>query len=130
MGVMVSGTWDLRPRKFDGAGMRLVKLQSALHAAHGQFAITHVGFEAVRRHLGTDAAHVYGGLMGVLQMWCERHKIAYQGIPVQEIKKYWTGKGNANKEAMIAEAVRRGFAPKDDNEADAIALLHLMEAPP
>ena len=35
-----------------------------------------------------------------------------------------TGKGNADKKAVI-EAVRRlGFNPSDDNEADALALLH------
>ena len=34
-----------------------------------------------------------------------------------------TGKGNANKDAMIAAARARGFTPTDDNEADAIAIL-------
>ena len=34
------------------------------------------------------------------------------------------GKGNADKRAVI-DAVRRiGFGPADDNEADALALLH------
>ena len=45
-------------------------------------------------------------------------------MPVGTIKRHVTGKGNADKEAVI-EAVRRlGFAPADDNEADALALLH------
>ena len=39
------------------------------------------------------------------------------------IKKHATGKGNAGKAAMIAAARARGFAPQDDNEADALALL-------
>ncbi len=34
-----------------------------------------------------------------------------------------TGKGNADKAAMIAAIRARGFRPTDDNEADAIALL-------
>ena len=34
-----------------------------------------------------------------------------------------TGKGNANKDAIIAAARARGFSPVDDNEADAIAIL-------
>jgi Holliday junction resolvasome RuvABC endonuclease subunit len=46
-------------------------------------------------------------------------------FPVGEIKKSFTGKGNAPKEAMIAEARRRGYEPVDDNEADAIAILEL-----
>ena len=41
-----------------------------------------------------------------------------------EVKKFATGKGNADKAAMIAAARARGFSPADDNEADAIAILH------
>ena len=48
----------------------------------------------------------------------------YQGVPVGTIKKYATGKGNANKAAMIAAMQALGFQPADDNEADALALLH------
>ena len=45
-------------------------------------------------------------------------------VPVGTIKRHATGKGNAPKEAMIAAARARGFSPADDNEADAIAILH------
>ena len=47
----------------------------------------------------------------------------YQGVPVGSIKKHATGKGNADKAAMIDAARARGFSPADDNEADAIAIL-------
>jgi Holliday junction resolvasome RuvABC endonuclease subunit len=50
--------------------------------------------------------------------------IPYQGVPVGSIKKHATGKGNASKEMMIAAAKARGFRPADDNEADALAILH------
>ena len=43
--------------------------------------------------------------------------------PVGTIKRFATGKGNADKTAMIAAIRARGFPPADDNEADAIALL-------
>ncbi|MCX8006193.1 MAG: hypothetical protein N2688_14785, partial [Burkholderiaceae bacterium] len=48
---------------------------------------------------------------------------AYEGVPVGTIKRFATGRGNADKAAMIAAVRARGFAPADDNEADAIALL-------
>lgn len=83
-----------------------------------------VYFEEVRRHASTDAAHVYGGFLGMLNAWCEHHQIPYQGVPVGTIKKHATGKGNASKDDMVAAARNRGFAPADDNEADALALLH------
>ena len=82
-----------------------------------------VYFEEVRRHAGVDAAHAYGGFLAHLTAWCEHHQIPYQGVPVGTIKLSWTGRGNANKEAMIEEAKLRRFSPKDDNEADALALL-------
>ena len=86
-------------------------------------AITAIHFEEVRRHVGTDAAHVYGGLLATLTSWAETAGIAYQGVPVGTIKRHATGKGNANKDAMMAAARARGFSPADDNEADAIAIL-------
>jgi hypothetical protein len=80
-------------------------------------------YEQVRRHAGTDASHAYGGWLAILSAWCEQKSIAYEGVPVGTIKRYATGKGNADKAAMIAAMRARGFAPTDDNEADALALL-------
>ena len=83
-----------------------------------------VYFEEVRRHAGTDAAHVYGGLLATLTSWCEHHQIAYEGVPVGTIKKHATGKGNAGKEEMIKAMQGKGHPVSDDNEADALAILH------
>ena len=44
-------------------------------------------------------------------------------MPVATIKRFATGRGNADKAAMIAAIQARGFTPADDNEADAIAIL-------
>jgi hypothetical protein len=82
-----------------------------------------IWYEEVRRHAGTDAAHVYGGLMASLTSWGELRGVPYQGVPVGIIKLHATGKGNAPKQAMIDATRQRGFSPVDDNEADAIAIL-------
>ena len=126
-GGTVSGAQSFKPGRFDGGGMRYLRFTRWLDemATHG---LAGVWFEEVRRHAGTDAAHAYGGFMATLTAWCELRGIPYEGVPVGTIKKHATGKGNANKDAMIAAAVARGFAPKDDNEADALALLHFVEA--
>ena len=87
-------------------------------------AIAAIHYEEVRPHAGTDAAHVYGGLLATLTAWAEQRAIPYQGAPVGTVKKHATGKGNAGKPAMIAAARARGFDPTDDNEADALAILH------
>ena len=39
------------------------------------------------------------------------------------IKRHVTGRGNADKAAVIAAIKARGFNPADDNEADALAIL-------
>lgn len=125
IGTILSGVWDLKPTKFEGGGMRFLRFQRMLDEFKGNVPIGAIYYEGVRAHRGVDAAHVYGGLMATLQTWCEVHKIPCDGVGVGEIKRFWTGKGNAPKDVMIAEAIRRGFTVEDDNQADAIALLHL-----
>jgi hypothetical protein len=123
-GRVESGTVSFRPSRYDGGGIRYLRfrgwLDSTVADAAGIFAIH---FEEVRRHAGTDAAHLYGGFLATLTSWCEQRSIAYQGVPVGTIKRFIAGKGNADKQAVIAAVRERGFSPADDNEADAIAIL-------
>lgn len=126
-GTTISGTASFKVGRYEGGGMRYLRFQRWLDEL-ARDGVDSIWFEEVRRHAGTDAAHVYGGLLATLTAWCEHHGIPYSGVPVGTIKKHATGKGNANKDAMIAAAVARGFTPVDDNEADALALLHMVEA--
>lgn len=129
-GGIVSGSLDLRGGRFEGGGMRFLRFKAWLAEIHELTPVGYVAFEEVRAHKGTDAAHIYGGLMSQLMVFCEEHKIPYQGVPVQTIKKFMTGKGNADKPKMIAAARSHGFGPADDNEADAIGLmLYSLEQP-
>lgn len=82
-----------------------------------------VFFEEVRAHAGTLAAHVYGGFLAHLEAWAEFRDVPYQGVPVGTIKRFIAGKGNADKQTVIAAVKARGFSPADDNEADAISIL-------
>ena len=59
-----------------------------------------------------------------LTSWCEHHNIPYQGVPVGTIKRHATGKGNASKTEVIDAMRSLGHQVTDDNEADALALLH------
>ena len=123
--TITSGTEHFKPQRFEGGGMRFLRFKrwlAELLATSGH--ISAVYFEEVRRHAGVDAAQTYGGFMGHLTAWCEHHNIPYQGVPVGTIKKHATGKGNAGKDEMIASVQLRGHVPCDDNEADALALLH------
>ena len=123
-GLITSGTVSFKPGRFDGGGMRYLRFTnwlSEINRLSGP--IEAIYFEEIRRHAGTDAAHVHGGLLAVLTSWGELRGVPYQGVPVGTIKRHATGHGNANKQAMIDAARKRGFSPADDNEADAIAIL-------
>lgn len=123
-GIVQSGTVSFRPSRYDGGGMRYLRFQRWLDTlVHSNDALATIYFEEVRRHVGTDAAHLYGGFLATLTSWCEREQVAYQGVPVGSIKRFATGKGNAGKDAVLTAIRLRGYQPVDDNEADAIALL-------
>lgn len=123
-GLLNGGSESFKTTRFEGGGLRYLRFKRWLtdikQCADG---LDWVVFEEVRRHMGVDAAHAYGGFMAHLTAWCEHHQIPYQGVPVGTIKKHATGKGNAGKAEMIAAAKARGFDPVDDNHADALALL-------
>ncbi len=124
-GTITSGTEQFKPHRFEGGGMRYLRFKRWLtEMKQCTDGIDAVFMEEVRRHAGVDAAHSYGGFLATLTAWCEHHNIPYQGVPVGTIKKHATGKGNANKEQMIAAVQAHGYTPADDNEADALALLH------
>lgn len=124
-GVITSGTTRFKNDRWQGGGMRFLKFTRFLGDLESQAGpIRMVFFEEVRRHLGVDAAHAYGGFMAHLTAWCEHQGIAYEGVPVGTIKRHATGKGNASKAMMLASARQRGHWPADDNEADALALAY------
>lgn len=123
-GGTVSGAESFKPRRFEGGGMRYLRFKRWLTELKSTTeGLGSIYFEEVRRHAGVDAAHAYGGFLATLTSWCEYHQIPYSGVPVGTIKRHATGKGNASKEQMVAAVRTLGFAPVDDNEADALALL-------
>ena len=123
-GSTISGTENFKPQRFEGGGMRYLRFKRWLTELKGTTeGLEAVYFEEVRRHIGVDAAHAYGGFLATLTAWCEHHQIPYQGVPVGTIKKFATGKGNASKDEMLDAARALGHSPADDNEADALALL-------
>lgn len=81
-----------------------------------------VGYELVSRHLSTYAAQVYGGWVSIIQ--AETMAAGIENvvtIPVQHVKIFATGKGNAKKEAMLDAAQKKWLTVNftDDNQADA-----------
>jgi crossover junction endodeoxyribonuclease RuvC len=73
---------------------------------------------------GHDAyAHALGELGGVVRFELWRNGVPYVDVGVSNLKKYATGKGNAKKELMLAEAIRRlDYQGASNDEADALWL--------
>ena len=124
-GAIASGTVEFKPGRFEGGGMVYLRFRAwlqevdetaggigAVYFEEVRFASRRSGRTRVRRlprppdRLGRDA-----------------NKIPYRGVPVGTIKRHVTGRGNADKDAVIAAVRALGFDPADDNEADALALL-------
>lgn len=123
-GLITSGTMDFKNNRFTSGGMKFLRFCKFLTETKNLCdGIDAIYYEEVHRHLGTAAAHAYGGFMAHLTAWADSYEILYDSVPVQTIKKHLTGKGNANKELMIKCVREKGFNPEDDNEADALALL-------
>lgn len=65
-----------------------------------------------------------GELGGVVRLWLYDHAQPFAEIPPSCRAKLATGKGNASKDAVLVEAVKRlAYPGSDHNEADALWLL-------
>ncbi len=138
-----AGTVDLSGyRGKESPGMRLVRFRSWLRDRLSE-GVDLVVYEDVRRHKAVQAAHIYGGLLAILQAECDSSferlepgtktirrigPTPYTCFGVGQIKKLATGKGHASKDDMIAAARAKWPAFNgDDNEADAMWLWSLAQ---
>ena len=89
-------------------------------------------YEEVPRFESAAAARVYCGLLCVLQMFSLAHGIRISSLKASQIKKDFTGYGNAPKEVICEVAINLGWKKgvretRDfNNEADAIALFWVV----
>lgn len=121
------GTWDLSIRRDESKGMRFIRLNGKLNEIKQSAGVDLLVYEAARHAAPKmqGALVVQAEIQGVLVLWCEQNGVEYRGVSPSEIKKHATGKGNANKDAMIA-AAKAKWPEKliaDDNTADALWIL-------
>lgn len=126
-----SGVWDFSIRRDESRGMRLIRFNKKLHEIYESVGIDLLAYEAAR-NAGPKmqgALVVQSELQGVLKLFCEKKRIDYIGLSPSEIKKHATGKGNANKEAMVEAASGKfiGTDILDDNHADALHILDFIK---
>lgn len=120
-----SGVWDLSIRRDESSGMRLLRLRAKLDEVMSLQPFDIMVFETAicspktRQGFGTGVE-----LITTAKLWAMDRDIEHCGYSPSAIKKHATGKGNANKEKMLAAAIakwNREF--EDDNHVDACWLL-------
>lgn len=123
--VLASGRWSLRTsRKGEQRGMRWKRFEEnvrALVLAHNPDVIV---YERVRRHVGTTAAHVYGGFLCQLELLAmEESTPGILPIEISTWKKLSCKNGRATKTEIKAAAKKRfKFMPTSEDEADALMI--------
>ena len=119
-----SGVWDFKPNRGESEGMRVVRFK---HKVKEMINLEDINLIAYERPAGLHKSSIMvaSEMIGVLKDLCIELNVNLACYSATEIKKFATGKGNANKDAMIKAAIDLGFTPKDDNEADAIHLYNL-----
>lgn len=111
---------------WDGHGARYLKYEKWLNSFDTKFDL--IAYETVMAHSAVYASHVYGAYLSEVMKLGERTKTPYVGFGVKAIKKFWAGNGNASKKDMMNKSWDLGFNVKDDNQADALGILHLAES--
>lgn len=121
-----SGVWDLTPKRDESKGMRLIRFKKKLMEIHEVESIDVLVFEMSAGFHKSSIA-VQSELHGVMKVFCEENEIDYRSYSAPQIKKHATGKGNANKAAMVAAAKEQfpHITIIDDNHADALFMYDL-----
>ncbi len=132
-GIITSGSQDFsryggsKSRAPEHNGQPFASFRRWLHSKIIEDKPGALVYEDVMRWMSGSAAKTFGARWGcMLEAGCIFSLPCYGYSPTQ-IKKFWTGKGTADKDDMVAETLIRfpHYDLTDDNEADSIALLHL-----
>lgn len=131
--VYIYGAWNFTPkaktktRPAELKHSRLLKAYTALQDLIIKYRKPDVivcedaaGF--TRGKTAVEASHKF---RAVIELFCLDEDIPLTYVQPADIKRFITGKGNADKEAMIAAAQKKfGYTGNNDDEADAICLLN------
>lgn len=122
-GRIESGTVNFAPKRGESSGMRFVRFRVWLTEMIRTHAPRFVAFE--RAHMrGGAATEVLVGMQTRVQEIAAEFGLEYVTVETNVLKKFATGKGTADKAAMMATVTPHlGRTPVDDNEADAVWVL-------
>lgn len=118
--VYESGVQDFSKRKGESNGATYLRFRSWLNSLLSSYPIKIVVYEYTFSR-SQAASEILTNLRGRIQEECSALSVEFAAVPATTLKKWATGKGNADKDQMMARAVAYlGRPPIDDNEADAV----------
>lgn len=124
----IYGTWDLKTKKDESMGMKLIRFRAKLKEIHDLEQLDVIVYERAAGQHKASLIHE-AKLIAIVEEFCELNNIQYKSYSAKEIKKFATGNGNAGKPAMILAAKSKyNYEGNDDNEADAIHLNELFKS--
>ena len=120
-----SGVWDFTLKRGESYGIRVVRFKAKVRELIDLESVEIISYERVAG-IHKAAIIVASEMVGVLHDLCIEKGVLITAYSASEIKKFATGKGNANKAAMVQAAKEKyGYLGTSDDEADAIHLYHL-----
>lgn len=126
-----SGVWQLGLTRGDSPGMRYIRLRGQLNTMKAAYPdlglIVYEQPQAfLSKYRGGTATEIAYAMVGEIQSWCTGVGLQHTSVHAATVKKFATGKGNANKEAMVrAGRLRFKTCSENDNEVDALWILAL-----
>lgn len=120
--------WDLKIRSKESQGMKWIRFEARLKKFLEKHETKVLAYELPSGRNINPIIHS-SKLIGVIEKVCVEMEVEYIELSSSEIKKFATGKGNAGKPEMIKYAKELwDYQGDDDNEADAIHILHLLKS--
>lgn len=121
------GCWNLTTRRDESIGSKLLRFKAKLKEIINLEQIGLIVYERVAGQHATAIIHA-SKMVAIIETLCEEIGIQYTAYSATEIKRFATGKGNANKDAMVKAAQEKyGYDGTDDNIADAIHIYQLAK---
>lgn len=120
--------WDLSIKSKESQGMKWLRFESRLREFVIKNQILVIAYELPAGRNINPIIHS-SKLICIIEKLCSELLLEYIEFSSKEIKKFATNNGNAGKPLMIEFAKKLwGYNGIDDNEADAIHILHLLKS--
>lgn len=124
-----SGTFNCSFKKGESGSIRLLRFRNKVNELLDLIQPEIVAYE---RSAGrnTHSIKTQSEMIGVLTIMLEDRNIQYASYSPSEVKKFFTGKGNASKDDMVKTAKKKfpEIEIIDDNHADSLAILELAQS--